>query len=428
MSLTPRRPRRRCATRRWRPGRPPRRCATCRSPPAPPPQSPTRCVPRRCSPGSGCRRWRWPPASAVATASEIRPADVLIRPMISATPWMTRTASRVPACTSSMRRAMSPAAWPLWWASSLISWATTAKPLPASPADVASIVAFSASRFVCSAIILIVSVTLLISPDARSSAFMAVVAWPDICERLRGDLRTLAGVLADLLEGRDGLSHARSRGGQILRRRLGGRRNGAGVDADLLAGRRDRRHVDADLFRGRGHGVDRGRRAPAPLSATWPAWADISSLCARSWCDTVVSSDPDAATPSETRRMSPMAPARRPRPRWSMACVSRPISSFCFRFSRCVRSPRAMASDTSTPRAIGRVIDRGHHQRQQQTYQKAHRGHADHQPLRQRRAVAAALHVGHEAAAEVVVHPVQGAEAIVDGLDGGGQLEVTARG
>ena len=52
--------------------------------------------------------------------------------------------------------------------------------------------------------------------------------------------------------------------------------------------------------------------APPAPSATWPAWADISSLCASSWCDTVVSSDPDAATPSETRRMSPMVREKAP--------------------------------------------------------------------------------------------------------------------
>ena len=37
-------------------------------------------------------------------------------------------------------------------ASALTSWATTAKPRPASPARAASMVAFSASRLVCSAI------------------------------------------------------------------------------------------------------------------------------------------------------------------------------------------------------------------------------------------------------------------------------------
>ena len=40
----------------------------------------------------------------------------------------------------------------VWPANSLTSLATTAKPLPNSPARAASIVAFNANRFVCSAI------------------------------------------------------------------------------------------------------------------------------------------------------------------------------------------------------------------------------------------------------------------------------------
>ena len=47
---------------------------------------------------------------------------------------------------------MSSVAFAVSCASSFTSLATTAKPLPASPARAASMVAFSASRFVCSAI------------------------------------------------------------------------------------------------------------------------------------------------------------------------------------------------------------------------------------------------------------------------------------
>jgi hypothetical protein len=43
----------------------------------------------------------------------------------------------------------------VWLASDLTSEATTAKPRPASPARAASMVAFSASRLVCSAIAVI---------------------------------------------------------------------------------------------------------------------------------------------------------------------------------------------------------------------------------------------------------------------------------
>ena len=111
-----------------------------------------------------------------------------------------------------------------------------------------------------------------------------------------------------------------------------------------------------------------------------------------------------------------------------MACVSRPISSFCFRFSRCVRSPRAMASDTSTPRPIGRVMDRATTSASSKLIRRPTGRHADHQPLRQRRAVAAALHVGQEAAAQVHVQLVEGGQAIVDGLDGGGQFNLAGAG
>jgi hypothetical protein len=61
-------------------------------------------------------------------------------------------------------------------ASSLISFATTAKPLPASPALAASMVALRARRFVCSEISVIVSVTLLISWAALPSSSIFVDA------------------------------------------------------------------------------------------------------------------------------------------------------------------------------------------------------------------------------------------------------------
>ena len=62
------------------------------------------------------------------------------------------TALAVSVWIASTRREMSSVARAVSWARSLTSLATTAKPLPASPARAASIVAFSASRLVCSAI------------------------------------------------------------------------------------------------------------------------------------------------------------------------------------------------------------------------------------------------------------------------------------
>src|SRR5215207_7428836 len=65
------------------------------------------------------------------------------------------TAPPVSCWMASTRRAMSSVAFAVSCASSLTSLATTAKPLPASPARAASIVAFSASRLVCSAMLVI---------------------------------------------------------------------------------------------------------------------------------------------------------------------------------------------------------------------------------------------------------------------------------
>src|SRR6185369_12588165 len=57
-------------------------------------------------------------------------------------------------------------------ASAFTSWATTAKPRPASPARAASMVAFSARRLVCSAMPVISLTTSPILPAASDSAVM----------------------------------------------------------------------------------------------------------------------------------------------------------------------------------------------------------------------------------------------------------------
>ena len=91
-------------------------------------------------------------ASCCSTA----PAMVEVMSLISCTaPPISRTASTAFFVELWIR----PTFWPIssvafavWPASALTSWATTAKPRPASPARAASMVAFSASRLVCSAI------------------------------------------------------------------------------------------------------------------------------------------------------------------------------------------------------------------------------------------------------------------------------------
>jgi predicted DNA-binding ribbon-helix-helix protein len=87
------------------------------------------------------------------------------------------TASRVLDWIDEMRSSISCVASAVWRASSFTSFATTAKPRPASPALAASIVAFSASRFVWSAMSLITPTTLPIcSAATRSRSNAAVVS------------------------------------------------------------------------------------------------------------------------------------------------------------------------------------------------------------------------------------------------------------
>ena len=70
--------------------------------------------------------------------------------------------------------AISSVAAPVWRASSFTSFATTAKPLPASPALAASMVAFSASRLVWSAMSLMTSTT---RPISRAAVPSTATVW-----------------------------------------------------------------------------------------------------------------------------------------------------------------------------------------------------------------------------------------------------------
>ena len=88
---------------------------------------------------------------------------------------------------------MSSVAFAVSCASSLTSLATTAKPLPASPARAASIVAFRASRFVCSAMLVITLTTLPISAeDSPSFATVAVVVSAAVTARAATSLASAA--------------------------------------------------------------------------------------------------------------------------------------------------------------------------------------------------------------------------------------------
>ena len=65
--------------------------------------------------------------------------------------WIALAAPPAACCTLVICAAISSVALLVWLASALTSVATTAKPLPASPARAASMVALSASRLVCAA-------------------------------------------------------------------------------------------------------------------------------------------------------------------------------------------------------------------------------------------------------------------------------------
>ena len=91
-------------------------------------------------------------ADCSSTAAATRVWFSLIRMITAVISSIAPVAWLVSPWIASILLLMSSVARPVSCASSLTSVATTAKPLPASPARAASIVAFSASRLVCSAI------------------------------------------------------------------------------------------------------------------------------------------------------------------------------------------------------------------------------------------------------------------------------------
>src|SRR5271165_3498068 len=113
-------------------------------------------------------------------------------PLIEA---MASTAALVSVWMASILRLMSSVALAVSLASSLTSLATTAKPLPASPARAASIVALSARRLVCCAIEVMTLITWPISlEDSPNLETVAVV----VSAVLTAAVATLAASVAFL--------------------------------------------------------------------------------------------------------------------------------------------------------------------------------------------------------------------------------------
>ena len=119
-------------------------------------------------------------------------------------------------------------------ASSLTSLATTAKPLPTSPARAASIVAFSASRLVCSAMLEMTLTTSPISRDESPSRLDGHVRRLRGGHRPVGHLRGLAGALRDLADRGAHLLGAGGDGLHAARDLLGGDGDDVGLGGGLL--------------------------------------------------------------------------------------------------------------------------------------------------------------------------------------------------
>src|SRR6202451_2689336 len=97
-------------------------------------------------------------------------------------------------------RLISPVDFAVCLASSFTSLATTAKPLPASPARAASIVALRASRLVCCAIEVITLITLPISWLDSPSFFTVSFGGMRHADRILRDPRRVVGALRNLAD------------------------------------------------------------------------------------------------------------------------------------------------------------------------------------------------------------------------------------
>ena len=112
------------------------------------------------------------------------PAISLTLLMVSPMPLIAVTALPVADWFADICAEISPVALAVWLASDLTSLATTAKPLPASPARAASIVALRARRLVWAAMSLISSTTSPILSAAMASSSTEALVCSASCAAL----------------------------------------------------------------------------------------------------------------------------------------------------------------------------------------------------------------------------------------------------
>src|SRR3954471_16598931 len=150
-------------------------------------------------------------APCCSTAAAMAVVTSLISPMVWPMFLIAPTAEVATCCMLTICWRISSVAFAVWLARLFTSEATTAKPRPASPARAASMVALSASRLVCDAIVWIRSTTTLmrlglagrrctLAAGAVGQVLHRGVGGAGLIDRLSGDCGGGNDLLADLLD------------------------------------------------------------------------------------------------------------------------------------------------------------------------------------------------------------------------------------
>ena len=124
-------------------------------------------------------------APCSSTAAAIAVVTSLISPIVVEMLRIADTAVVVTSCMLTICWRISSVAFAVWLARLFTSEATTAKPRPASPARAASMVALSASRLVCEAMVWIRSTTTLMRAALSASPCMVASVAPASSTALR---------------------------------------------------------------------------------------------------------------------------------------------------------------------------------------------------------------------------------------------------